>query len=337
MARAPATPAPVDKRALLAAGLAAGEDDAALTQRLIAAGVSAASARYEVERMAKDPMADALRRTAARAAKAQWLFDTQARLAAEQPGALDLETIDAIDPERFYRDFYARNRPVRLTGLVTHWPALTRWGLDHFAAMAGERMVEAQVARVGADDYELAKDNHRRLVRFADLVEWLRADEASNDVYVTAYNSGTNAASLGPLWDDLGPVALLDRRSDRDGFLWLGPRGTLTPWHHDLTNNLLVQVMGAKRVSLAPPWALARMRNHQHCFSGWGNEPLAAGPGDADRPPVIETVIAPGEAIFLPVGWWHAVEAVDLSASITFTNFRRANAHVEDYRSFGAL
>ena len=57
-----------DKRLILADGLAAGDDDAALHARLIAAGVSAASAKYEVERLAKDPMALALRRQASRSA-----------------------------------------------------------------------------------------------------------------------------------------------------------------------------------------------------------------------------------------------------------------------------
>ena len=326
-----------DKRTLIANGLAAGDDDAALLARLTGAGISTASARYEIERLGKDPMAAALRHSAAVTAKQQWVLANQLRLAAEQPGGLTLPTIDAIDPDAFYRDFYALNRPVKLTGLVDHWPALTRWSLDHFAAIAGDRVVEAQVARDGAADYELAKDDHRRHVRFAELIDWLRPDTPSNDVYVTAYNSGTNAQTLSPLWDDVGDVALLERRSATDGFFWLGPRGTLTPWHHDLTNNLLVQVLGRKHVRMAPPAALARMKNRQHCFSDWGNEALPAGAGDGERPPVIETIIGPGEAVFLPVGWWHAVEALDLSASMSFTNFRRPNAHVEDYRSFGAI
>ena len=278
-----------------------------------------------------------MRALAARHAKQGWYLANQARLAMEQPGALELPVVDGIDPETFYRDFYALNRPGKLTGLVDHWPAMRLWSLDHFAAMASERIVEAQVQRESAGDYELAKDAHRRGVRFADYVEWLRVDEPSNDVYLTAYNSGTNAVALAPLWKDIGDVSILQRRSDSDGFLWLGPRGTLTPWHHDLTNNLLVQVLGEKRVRMSPPWAWARMRNSRHCFSDWDNEPLPAGPGDATRPPVIECVIGPGEAIFLPVGWWHQVEALSLSASVSFTNFARVNAHVEDYRSYGAL
>jgi hypothetical protein len=79
------------------------------------------------------------------------------------------------------------------------------------------------------------------------------------------------------------------------------------------------------------------MRNSRHCFSDWGNAPLPAGEGDAATPPVLETIIGPGEAIFLPVGWWHQVEALDLSASMSFTNFRRPNIHVEDYISWGEI
>ena len=327
--------AQIDKRALLAEGLAAGDDDAALHARLAGAGVSAAAAKYEVDRLAKDPMAAMLRRQSARMAKQAWLLANLDRLARERDDGFALDTLDAPAADPFYRHYYEANRPAKLTGIIDHWPALTRWSLDHFAATCGEAVVEAQVERERDGDYEIAKEAHRRRVRFAELIDWLREDEASNDIYLTAYNSGANAAALAPLWDDLAPIDLLAPRSDRDGFFWLGPRGTLTPWHHDLTNNLLVQVVGRKRVRMAPPWALARMKNSRHCFSDWGNEPLAPGAGDAETPPVIETVIGPGEAVFLPVGWWHQVEALDLSASMSFTNFRRPNAHVEDYASYG--
>ena len=326
-----------DKRALLADGLASGDDDGALHARLVAAGVSAAAAKYEVDRLAKDPMAAMLRRQAARMAKQGWLFANQERLAREADGGFALDTLDAPDAGHFYRHHYEANRPAKLMGLIDHWSALSRWSLDHFAGVAGDAVVEAQVERERDPDYELAKDDHRRLVRFGELIEWLRGDTPSNDIYLTAYNNGTNAAALSVLWDDMAPIALLDEARPRDGFFWLGPRGTLTPWHHDLTNNLLVQVMGRKRVRMAPPWAFARMRNSRHCFSDWSNEALPAGHGDSAVPPVLETVIGPGEAIFLPVGWWHQIEALDLSASMSFTSFRRPNAHVEDYVSWGDL
>jgi hypothetical protein len=35
----------------------------------------------------------------------------------------------------------------------------------------------------------------------------------------------------------------------------------------------------------------------------------------------IEVVVGPGQALFIPVGWWHRVEALDTSISLSFTNF----------------
>src|SRR3990167_1040758 len=68
-----------DKRALLAEGLAAGDDDAALHVRLVAAGMSAAAAKYEIDRLGKDPMGAMLRRQAARMAKQAWRLAEPAR------------------------------------------------------------------------------------------------------------------------------------------------------------------------------------------------------------------------------------------------------------------
>ena len=56
-------------------------------------------------------------------------------------------------------------------------------------------------------------------------------------------------------------------------------------------------------------------------------DPEGAGPYSY----VINPTIGPGEAIFLPVGWWHHVEALDVSISMSFTNFDADNDFVSDY------
>jgi ribosomal protein L16 Arg81 hydroxylase len=35
----------------------------------------------------------------------------------------------------------------------------------------------------------------------------------------------------------------------------------------------------------------------------------------------LEVLVHPGEALFIPVGWWHHVEALETSISVSFTNF----------------
>ena len=39
------------------------------------------------------------------------------------------------------------------------------------------------------------------------------------------------------------------------GMFWIGPAGTLTALHHDLTNNFIAQVTGRKMFKLLPPSA----------------------------------------------------------------------------------
>jgi ribosomal protein L16 Arg81 hydroxylase len=44
-----------------------------------------------------------------------------------------------------------------------------------------------------------------------------------------------------------------------------------------------------------------------------------------------ELVLEPGEALFLPVGWWHHVRALDVSITVTFTNFIYPNSFEWDH------
>lgn len=311
-----------DKRSLIAEGLLHGETLEEIRERLIASGTSAAAADYEVRRAEKDPVVQAAATLQRRIAKRDWVLGIHGRLASVRADGLSITTVDKVEPPRFFEDFYAANRPVVLTGLVDNWPALSRWSLDYLAEKVGDAVVELQAERMSADDYELAKDHHKRMAPMRAVIDAIRKAGATNDFYVTAYNDTTNKQALAPLWEDVGDVSILRPTGGRDGFFWLGPKGTLTPFHHDLTNNLLVQVMGRKRVHLVPSWEVGRMRNSTHCFS---DRAPADWPDGADLPPILECVIAPGDALFLPIGWWHHVEALDVSISMSFTNFAADN------------
>jgi lysine-specific demethylase 8 len=117
--------------------------------------------------------------------------------------------------------------------------------------------------------------------------------------------------------------------------LWLGPGGTITPLHRDPYDNLLCQAHGSKAVRLyaaaqSPSMYAfkqpAALRNTSRC-EVWdpraGTDDAAAAALAAAFPafaaaPFWEGVLAPGEALALPRGVWHAVRSLDASISLSF-------------------
>ena len=47
--------------------------------------------------------------------------------------------------------------------------------------------------------------------------------------------------------------------------------------------------------------------------------------------PVLDVELAPGEILFLPVGWWHFVEGLDISLTISATHVRWDNDFFSSY------
>ena len=64
------------------------------------------------------------------------------------------------------------------------------------------------------------------------------------------------------------------------------------------------------------------MRNYLHCFSQVDGRvtPAAPHPG-LDEPQILDFVLNPGEILFLPIGCLHYVEGLDISVTVSFTNF----------------
>lgn len=271
-----------------------------------------------------------------RLTKAQWVLQNRARLAAMDPAALSVPVLHRPDPDYFFRHHYGAHRPAVVSGLIDHWPLRTSWTLDAIAACLGDTPVRVQWNRESDPDFELKSHELGTFRPFGEIAERLRSTEPSNDFYITANNADQNREALEPLRADVGELpGILAPGSARDGFIWIGPLGTVTPWHHDLTNNLLVQIQGRKRVRMVASHDTPLMRNTRHCFSAWGTADLLPGPAHADRPAVLEATIGPGEALFIPVGWWHHVEGLDQTISMSFINFVWDNDFYSSYTTYG--
>jgi ribosomal protein L16 Arg81 hydroxylase len=264
-------------------------------------------------------------------AKREWLLEALQRQHDLGPGSACVERRADLTGDEFLERYYAANRPVILTGELAEWPALSRWSPHYLKAKVGSRTVEYQGGREANSRFEIEREAHRREAPFDLFIDATAHQGASNDSYITAFNSERNREALAILHEDMGFLGkILDAEATNpNGMMWIGPAGTFTPLHHDLTNNLIAQIVGRKRVKLLPASEVGKLYNDRHVYSEIADLEVA-GP-DLDRHPPLarvrsyDVLLEPGEVLFIPLAWWHQVKSLDFSVTVTYTNFRWPN------------
>lgn len=300
------------------------------------AGPAEAAGLKPTSRAPPTAKAEAGSASAWQAAKLAWVLKTQQRQRALSTDANRIARRIDLSGEDFLNQYYALSRPVVLEKAVGDWPASKKWSPEYLREKIGDRIVEYQGDRTSDPDFELNKDQHKRRSSFAEFLD-LIATGNGNEHYITAYNSAVNQDALAPLGEDLGKLDRYLRHEPgrAEAMFWIGPKNTFTPLHHDLTNNLLVQFVGRKRVILASPAETPRLYNDVHVFSRVRN--LAAPDLDLATYPLVEGVafeevmLNPGDALFIPIGWWHQITSLDFSVSATYTNFNWPNEGWQDH------
>lgn len=320
-------------RRWLSENLLVGASSRDIINVLLANGFTEEDAIHEIRQAEESPYFRGSQLLRNRLRKRDWVLACYRKTNRLHPASNVVERRHRLSRDEFLREYYSTNRPVIITGMMDDWPAMRRWSLDDFAERFGDREVDVQMNRDADANYEIQKERFTRRVPFGEFVRMVREADATNDFYLTANNNSRNRDILHELWDDIVefPEYL---RDDMPGhrFFWLGPAGTVTPFHHDLTNNFMAQVIGRKLVKIAPSWDIPLMRNHLHVFSQVDGRITPADPDPPfERPQILECILHPGEILFLPIGCLHYVQGLDISVTVSFTNFVFDNDFISFY------
>lgn len=292
----------------------------------------------ELAQLKQNPYFEVAQDTHHRLQKRQWLMQTIDHLARlDTAYCSKIDRIKTPDFSYFMKHYYSKHLPVILTQGIDHWPARQRWNPQYIVDQVGDAMVEVQQGRDKNPLFERQSANHRTSMLMKDFMAQVVNTEQSNNIYMTANNAAKNSQGLKALFADLADFGVgytaLDQMSSRS-FLWIGPKGTFTPLHHDLTNNMLVQIYGRKKVTLIPALQVDHLYNDQGVYSQIANP---HNPQEQQQyPQLMETtplqcILNAGDALFIPIGWWHCVESLDVSISVSFTHFNAANGFAQQY------
>jgi hypothetical protein len=307
-----------------------------IVQAMTANGISREDAMREVSLAVESPYLRGAELLRNRLRKRDWLLATYRKINRLRPCSGEVDRRHKLTRDEFLASYYSTNRPVVITGMMDDWPAMRKWNLDYFQEWFGDREIEVQMGREAGANYEIEREKYLSRIKFSKFVEMVRAAKGTNDFYLTANNNSSNKQALPELWDDIIQIPeYLDATDPLGGFFWMGPPGTITPFHHDLTNNFMAQVLGRKRVKIAPSWDMPLMKNNYHvyCQVDGRTAPPLPHPG-LWEPQIIECILSPGEILFLPIGCLHFVEGIDVTVTVSFTNFVFDNDFNTFYSTF---
>jgi Cupin-like domain len=295
-----------------------------LAETMFDYGFSKQQSAELIQVVVANPVFQGAKSLAWRVANLEALLDVKQSLLKLDCANDSVDRREKLSSEEFLTKYYSQNKPVIITDVVSRWSAFTRWSLPYFRTKFGEVMVDVQSNRKPFPVYEVFLKGHTERMRLGDFIDLMEEGESGNRYYLTANDRLLENPEIAPLLQDFWPFPEYFKCDDRTGkqFLWLGPKGSLSPLHRDRLNVFMTQVSGYKRIKLISSNALHLVYNFESFFSEVDVEHP-----DLERYPlfakaaIMDVTLGPGDALLIPVGWWHHVRSLENSINVSMTNF----------------
>eukprot|EP01091_Cochliopodium_minus_P015451 TRINITY_DN5508_c0_g1_i1.p1 TRINITY_DN5508_c0_g1~~TRINITY_DN5508_c0_g1_i1.p1 ORF type:complete len:358 (-),score=98.19 TRINITY_DN5508_c0_g1_i1:28-1101(-) len=106
--------------------------------------------------------------------------------------------------------------------------------------------------------------------------------------------------------------------------LWVGKAGVLSPLHFDEPNNIFYQIEGQKKFTLFSPKNWVNLYPFPNAHSCDRQSQVDIENPDLQKFPKLvnaeawEAYVGPGDTLYLPPYWWHQVESLTQSVSLTY-------------------
>ncbi|KAF7726342.1 Lysine-specific demethylase 8 [Apophysomyces ossiformis] len=212
----------------------------------------------------------------------------------------------------WFANHVCKATPVIIPHAIDHWPAMSSrpWqSARYLLDIAADRVVPVEIGRYTDAGWQ------QMMMRFEDFVRIHVQNPQTPPAYLAQHDLFRQIPRLEK--DILVPdyCYVSPDYSEEEGEppeeviknAWFGPRGTVSPLHHDPYHNLLAQVVGTKYLRLYSPGETDKLYPHEGLMSNTsqvdvGDPDLARFPSFATAD-YVECVLQPGELLYIPVSF----------------------------------
>ena len=186
-----------------------------------------------------------------------------------------VDTVDAISPEDFKKNYYNTMKPLVIKSLSKQWPAYKKWTWDYFIDIVGDKEVGVY-NNIKSDAYTPINTADAYL-KFGQYLK--KVKEGPLDLRIFLFNIFQHAPQI--VADFTWPEELMKGFVKKYPMLFVGGQGAVTHIHFDIdmSHILHTQFIGRKKVLLFPyeeqyklyrkPWevlSLANFANYSQDF-----------------------------------------------------------------------
>ncbi|PXF50183.1 Lysine-specific demethylase 8 [Gracilariopsis chorda] len=226
------------------------------------------------------------------------------------------EVTEAHFSDAHFSEFFKHDKPVVIRQLAAAWPAVRKWINPLYLKNSyGHRIVPVEYSIPGAPIKE-------RFASLAEVIDMMtRQSHTTENVYMAQHPLLDYIPALRK--DISQPHYMKAAGKDTADLvnLWMGSAGTGTKLHFDSADNILVQLVGRKKLVLIDP----KQSHLLYPTSSGANISTVdvENPDHTKFPRFCEArgmtvYLEPGDALYMPAHYWHWVRAISSSMSINF-------------------
>ena len=224
---------------------------------------------------------------------------------------MDLKQVDrrtGLTRASFKAEYLDPRQPVVFTDLMDSWPARKKWSIDHLKANYGHIKVP-----VYSENYSKPGKHYMepdKVLPFREYLEMLESGPTRYRLFL--FNIFRHAPSM---CQDFSIPNIMDGFYSDFPFMFFGGQGSSVALHYDidLAHVFLNQFHGRKRVVLFSPDESRHLYHHPFTVASYVdiNHPDYKAYPALRKVKGFETILEPGETLYMPSGYWHYIEYTD--------------------------